>query len=122
MKNVFCLLVVAFIQGQNMPVQTWIHTSGETNLNLTGLDAYKMPIYMETWHQFQDGVNPNLYHTVGFSTNGSMLYQRTDVTTEGTFHRSIQYFGTDLRPMPVNTTPKGGKNETKANTFNSDPW
>jgi hypothetical protein len=121
------LAIVSFLQAQNMPVQTWIHINGEANFGLTGMDAYKMPVYTETWHQFQDGVYPNLYHTVGFSSNGSILYQYTEVTkSEGTHHRSVQYFGTDLTPKPVNTQPfynglpKGGY-DAKVNTFNSNP-
>jgi hypothetical protein len=115
-----------------MPVQTWIHINGEADFGLTGMDAYKMPVYTETWHQFQDGADPNKYHTVGFSSNGSMMYQYTEVTRdEGIHNRSIQYFGTDLRPKPVNTQPfnnasngllKGGY-DAKANTFNpGNPW
>jgi hypothetical protein len=115
-----------------MPVQTWIHINGEADFGLTGMDAYKMPVYTETWHQFQDGADPNKYHTVGFSSNGSMMYQYTEVTRdEGIHNRSIQYFGTDLRPKPVNTQPfnnasnglSQGGYDAKANTFNpGNPW
>ena len=125
-------MFLTIVSAQNMPVQTWIHTNGEANFNLTGMDAYKMPVYTETWHQFQDGADPNKYHTVGFSSNGSMMYQYTEVTRdEGIHNRSIQYFGTDLRPKPVNTQPfnnasnglSQGGYDAKANTFNpGNPW
>ena len=125
----FILTTVSFLQAQNMPVQTWIHINGEANFGLTGMDAYKMPVYTETWHQFQDGADPNKYHTVGFSSNGSMMYQFTEVTRdEGIHNRSIQYFGTDLTPKPVNTQPfnnglQQGGQDAKANTFNpGNPW
>jgi hypothetical protein len=125
-------MFLTIVSAQNMPVQTWIHTNGEANFNLTGMDAYKMPVYTETWHQFQDGADPNKYHTVGFSSNGSMMYQFTEVTRdEGIHNRSIQYFGTDLTPKPVNTQPfnnasnglSQGGYDAKANTFNpGNPW
>ena len=98
----------------NIPVQTWIHTSGDQAI-LNSNNGFNMPIYMETTHVVQDAGNPNVYHTSVFNTNGSMMYQRTDVTDNGIYHRSFQYFGNDLRPVHISipNTDKEGDNDEK---------
>lgn len=121
MKNVLIILVVScgLLLGQTTPIQTWTHSSGDPVSVLNANDGFSMPIYMETVHVIRDAGNPNVYHTNVFNTNGSMMYQRTDVTSNGVHHRSFQYFGNDLKPVQVilPNPYKTGDNDEK-DTFN----
>ena len=116
MKNIVIILISSFclLIGQTAPTQTWIHSSGEPVSKLNANNGFSMPIYMEMVHVIQDAGNPNVYHTNVFNTNGSMMYQRTDVTSNGIHHRSFQYFGNDLKPVsirPPTTNNTGGNDE-----------